>query len=138
MKLRELKSPTGKTYLKIDFDPQNLWILADWQGYPTPNNVATGAIAYLDSMREHGCHSVLNDNRNLVGPWDQSLDWLEKHWIPYAIGSGLKYFAHIGELHAFSTNSATGLKALIKDAFQMELFNDIEKAKAWLRSNNAQ
>ncbi|MCC9138182.1 STAS/SEC14 domain-containing protein [Pontibacter silvestris] len=136
MKLKELKSATGKTFLRIGFDTQNQWVHADWHGYPTPDNVATGAIAYLNSMKEHDCHSVLNDNRNLVGPWDQSLDWLEKEWIPYAVRSGLKHFAHVGDNHSFSTNSASNFKTRIKGAFEMEIFDDVEKAKAWLKANN--
>jgi len=133
MILEELRSSTGKIFLRISYDAHTDWIHADWIGYPTPDNVARGALAYLDHMQAKGCHAVLNDNRNLVGAWDQSVAWLAKEWIPYALRSGLKCWAHIDNTDAFSTKSASALGALIKDRFEYGIFDDVEEARAWLK-----
>ena len=131
----ELKTFTGKTYLRIQADLDENWIYSDWIGYPTPENVAKGALAYLDMLQAHNMNSILNDNRNLVGRWDQSLDWVREVWLPYAVKSGLKYFAHIAPSEALSASAAGIMKEFVKAKVNMQVFNDIETAKAWLRSN---
>lgn len=106
---------------------------ADWVGYPTANNVATGASAYLDQMQQQKLHGVLNDNRHLVGRWDSSLEWLEKNWIPHAVQCGLRWWAHLDKPEAMSAESAAALKKLVGGRFEFELFSDQEVAEAWLR-----
>ncbi|MBC3538387.1 STAS/SEC14 domain-containing protein [Rufibacter sediminis] len=126
-------TPTGKVFLQIDLQPQGPWIHSNWIGYPTHENVAKGAFKYLDWMREKGCTAVLNDNRQLVGRWDQSLDWLEQNWIPYAVKTGLKYWAHLDNLSALSANSADQLQERVKGKFEVKLFDDQTAAESWLR-----
>jgi hypothetical protein len=52
MLLEELRSPIGKPYLFIHHPDREPWIYADWVGYPTANNVAAGALAYLNWMQK--------------------------------------------------------------------------------------
>ncbi|WP_210466349.1 hypothetical protein [Rufibacter roseolus] len=131
-RLEEMLSSTGKIFLQIDLQPQGPWIYNNWIGYPTHDNVAKGAFKYLDWMQAKGCSAVLNDNRNLVGRWDGSMDWLEQNWIPYAVKSGLKYWAHLDNLSTFSAQSADQLQARIKGKFEVKLFEDRAAAEAWL------
>ncbi|WP_207432611.1 STAS/SEC14 domain-containing protein [Sabulibacter ruber] len=133
-RLEELLSPTGKVFLQIDLDANDQWIYANWIGYPTHDNVAKGAFAYLDWMQAKGRSAVLNDNRNLVGRWDNSLDWLEQHWIPYAVKKGLKYWAHLDTTGTFSADSADQLRARVRGRFEVQLFDDQAAAENWLRS----
>ena len=137
MLLEELRSPVGKLYLSIQQPENAQWIYADWMGYPTPNNVATGAIAYLDWMQKQRLHAVLNDNRHLVGRWDNSLDWLEQVWVPHAVQCGVRYWAHLDNAEAMSAQSAAALRARINGKFEVEMFSEQAAAEAWLRSRLA-
>ncbi|MFB9865027.1 STAS/SEC14 domain-containing protein [Rufibacter immobilis] len=130
-----MSSTTGKVFLQIELEPGQQWIYANWIGYPTPDNVAKGAFAYLDWMQAKGCTAVLNDNRQLVGRWDQSLDWLEKQWIPYALKTGLKHWAHLDNLATFSASSADQLRERVKGRFEIQLFDDQAAAEEWLRKH---
>ena len=132
----ELKTSTGKTFLRIKADQTENWIYTDWIGYPTPENVARGALAYLDAMKANNFNAILNDNRNLVGRWDQSLDWVRQVWLPYAVKSGLKRFAHIAPKEAMSTGAAGIMREYLKGKIEMQVFNNLEEAKVWLRSHN--
>jgi len=129
----ELKSSTGKIYLKIKPDLSEKWIYSNWIGYPTPDHVAAGAIAYLDAMKANNFSKVLNDNRNLVGRWDQSLAWIEQVWLPYAVKAGLKKFAHVTHTDALATGAASVMEDLVKDQLEMRVFSDLEAAKSWLQ-----
>lgn len=137
MLLQHLTSALGKTYLSTHHTPPQTWIYADWQGYPTVLNVLTGARAYLDDMQRLGLRAVLNDNRHLVGRWDASLEFLEQQWIPYAVQTGLRYWAHLDTPGSFSAESAAALRGLIKGRFEVELFEDELRAQAWLRQKTA-
>ncbi|NDK55033.1 STAS/SEC14 domain-containing protein [Pontibacter fetidus] len=136
IKTEELKSSTGKIYLKIKADLAEKWIYSDWIGYPMPEYVAEGAIAYLDVLKAHNFSKILNDNRNLVGRWDQSLNWIKEVWLPYAVKSGLKRFAHVTHADALATGAATIMQQLVKGHLEMQVFSDLETAKNWLREIN--
>lgn len=134
MFLEELYSSVGKLFLDIHYQAEGPWIYADWVGYPTSGNVLKGARAYLDQMQRQQCVAVLNDNRHLVGGWNASLDWLEREWIPYAVQTGLKYWAHLDNPDAFSQESAAALRERVNGRFQIELFDNLPAAQAWLRA----
>lgn len=133
----ELRSPTGKIYLLISRPDQAPWVYADWVGYPTATNVATGGLAYLTQMQEQKLHGVLNDNRHLVGRWDSSLEWLRQHWLPHAVQCGLRYWAHLDTPGAMSVESANGLRKLVAGKFEIALFTDQAAAEQWLRAGLA-
>jgi hypothetical protein len=137
MLLEELRSPIGKPYLLVHQPGHEPWIYADWTGYPTANNVATGALAYLNWMQKQQLHGVLNDNRHLVGRWDNSLDWLRQTWLPHAARCGLRYWAHLDNAGAMSAGSATALRELVGGQFEVEIFQDQGAAEQWLRAGLA-
>jgi hypothetical protein len=137
MLLEELRSPIGKPYLFIHHPDREPWIYADWVGYPTANNVAAGALAYLNWMQKEQLHGVLNDNRHLVGRWDNSLDWLQQTWLPHAAKCGLRYWAHLDNPGAMSAASATALRQLVGGQFKVEIFQELGAAEQWLRAGLA-
>ena len=131
--MREIKSATGKTFLTITYDQENNWIMNDWFGYVTVDNVMQGGLAFLEQLRSHNCCAGLNSNLNLVGPWDRSLPWIEEVWIPEAVKHGLRHYAMVVREESFSQESAEGMKALVADRFNVEVFYDMDEARQWLR-----
>ena len=90
-----LKNSLNNTFFTLEFDPINNWYFANWIGYASPENVKEGALRYLELMKEKPSAFLLNNNQELVGPWEKANDWLENVWIPQARELGLKYMAHI-------------------------------------------
>ncbi len=133
-RLAELKSPTGKTYLTIDYDQHNNWIYNNWIGYATLENVKQGAMAVLDAFRKYPevCCG-LNDNRQLVGPWDQSVEWIEKEWMPLVAAAGLRYYAHIVDKESFAAASSKNMASRTTGHFTMRIFDNLKDAEKWLR-----
>lgn len=133
MKVQELKTATGKTFLTISFDEHNNWIYNDWSGYVSPDNVMQGCLSVLEAIEKYKAPASLNDNRHLVGPWDQSVDWIEQEWTPRAVAAGLRYFAQVVDENSFAATSSADLLSKVQDRFLMRIFRDQESARDWLK-----
>ena len=72
--IQELQNALGRTYLTLQHDAGNSWVLASWAGYLTADSVRTGSEACTDAIASTGCAGLLNDARRISGPWDHSLD----------------------------------------------------------------
>ena len=132
-----LKNSLNNTFLTLEFDPINNWYFANWIGYASPENVKEGALKYLELMKEKPSAFLLNNNQELVGPWDKANDWLENIWIPQARELGLKYMAHILAPNIAAALSSQDLHRRVDGHFEMRIFGEMEKGKAWLRQNQA-
>jgi hypothetical protein len=128
----ELKSPTNRVYLTIDTDHLNRWVSVNWQGYLTKESIQTGAQAYTNALAEAGYACVLNDTREVRGPWDHSLEWVVNVWAPAAAAAGLRYFAMITTPDSFAEESASAFYAQLT-AFEAKVFDNLAEAQTWLR-----
>ena len=131
------KNNLNNVFLTIEYDRTNNWIYANWIGYSSPENVKTGASAHLELMREHHCPYLLNNNKEVLGPWDKANDWLQEVWIPQARDLGLRYMAHVLAPNIAAALSGQDLQRRVDDIFEMRIFGDLPKAMAWLKQNQA-
>ena len=130
---RELKNASGQIFLTIELDNQGRWIHANWFGYQTRVSIRQGADTYLEILAASKCPYLLNDNRLVAGPWSQMTDWIAQDWAPRAIAQGLTHFAHVISPESLARLSAQNLQYRIGSSFQMEIFEQAEKAQAWLQ-----
>ena len=132
--MQELKSPTNRVYLTIDTDHVNRWVAVNWQGYLTKESIQAGARAYTQTLAASGYSCVLNDTRQVRGPWDHSLEWVINVWAPEAAAAGLRHFAMITTPDSFAEESASAFYAQLT-AFQAKVFANLDDAQAWLREH---
>jgi hypothetical protein len=133
IKIAELTSATGKTFLTIAYDAANNWIYNNWIGYVSPENVKLGSIAVLEAFQTHQTPYGLNDNQELVGRWDEAVDWIEQVWMPQAAAAGLRCYAHVTNQESFAAASAAEMESRTNGLFQMRIFGDMDSAKSWLK-----
>ncbi|UOQ53785.1 STAS/SEC14 domain-containing protein [Hymenobacter cellulosivorans] len=131
--IQELTSPTGRVYLTVETDTENKWILVNWMGYLTSDSIKAGAAAYTAALAKSGFSCVLNDTREVRGPWDHSIDWVVNEWAPNAAAAGLRYFAMITTPETLAQESASSFYEQLT-AFHAEVFDNREAAQQWLRS----
>lgn len=131
--LTELINGFGKVYLRIDYDAANHWVYNEWVGYQTYVGIVAGADACLLPLAKHGCACLLNDNRQVIGPWDHTVEWIVTDWAPRAIAGGLTHFANVVSAEALAASSAQAMALGLHGQLQMHLFADIELARQWLR-----
>src|SRR5688500_2483281 len=92
---KELKRRDGEIFITLEYQPKENWIYVNWIGLQSVETVKEGGQAMLEMLQQTGCHKILNDNRELVGPWDNANDWVEQTWTPNMIANGLRYLAFI-------------------------------------------
>ncbi|MFC5272192.1 hypothetical protein [Adhaeribacter terreus] len=134
----ELLNNLNKPFLRWEYDKENNWLYLNWISFVTKDNLIKGADLVLEIIQKNHYAYILNDNRELCGPWDSSNDYLECNWISQMKEAGLQYFAHVLAPNVAGALSAQDLHRRANGIFNMQLFGDVEKAKQWLKSMQAQ
>jgi hypothetical protein len=129
----DLTNGFGKVYLRITYDPANHWVYNDWIGYQTYVGIVSGADACLLLLAENKCAYLLNDNRQVIGPWDHAVEWIVANWAPRAIAGGLTHFANVVSPESLAASSAQSMALGLDGQLQMRLFSDVDEAKQWLQ-----
>jgi hypothetical protein len=129
----DLTNGFGKVYLRITYEPANHWVCNDWIGYQTYVGIVAGADACLAPLVENKCAYLLNDNRQVIGPWDHAVEWIVTSWAPRAIAGGLTHFANVVSPESLAASSAQSMALGLSGQLQMHLFSDIDEAKQWLQ-----
>lgn len=132
---QELRNAFGKVFLTIEVDARNRWVHVNWTGYLTADNIRTGAAAYTAALQRAGFSCVLNDSREVVASWSHSLDWVLREWAPTAARAGLRHFAMVTVPDTLAGSTAADFYTNLT-AFRAEVFDDMEKARDWLRSHS--
>ena len=131
---KQLQNKRGKVYYTIEYDPANHWNYSNWLGFVSIEEVIAGCEEGLELIIANGCPSLLNDNRQISGPWSGANEWIVQSWMPRALEAGLKRFAHIVSPNVFSALSAQQLVSRVEDlGFEMRIFEDQPSAEAWLK-----
>lgn len=129
---RQLRNRVGAVFITISYNAEKDFIYNDWSGLLSVENVKEGAMAVLEILRETKSKKVLNDNRNIIGPWDKANDWIAEVWMPEALSLGLEQFAHILSPGVFGALSAEQMLTNAGGKFRMKLFSDEDIALSWL------
>ena len=133
----ELTNGFGKVYLTTEFEKANGWVYNNWIGYQTLAGIMAGADACLIPLQKNTCAYLLNDNREVVGPWDHAVEWIVTDWAPRAIAIGLTHFANVVSPDSMAALSAESMRLGLDGQLQMRMFGNIDEAKAWLREAQA-
>ncbi len=129
----DLTNGFGKVYLRIAYDAASHWVYNDWIGCQTYVGIVAGADAYLLPLAENRCAYLLNDNCQVIGPWDHAVEWIVTNRAPRAITSGLTRFANVVSPESLAASSAQSMALGLEGQLQMHLFSDMQEAQQWLR-----
>lgn len=130
--VREVTNAFGKTFLTMEYEPQNHLTRNTWQGYLTLESIMRGANVGLEFLAETRCPYLLNDNTHVTGPWDHAVTWIGQDWTPRAIALGLTHFAHVVDVKSFAALSAEAMVSGVAGQFEMRIFGQVEDARRWL------
>ena len=133
MFLNENRDVDGSACL-LELDETNGWLRATWTGYINHEEAVNGAESYLHAASAHPCAYLLNDNTSMRGPWFDSIDWLERVWVPQALRLGLRYVAHVPQQGDPMGYGTTHLRNPSGGQFELQIFERVADAEQWLRS----
>ncbi|MCU0448242.1 MAG: STAS/SEC14 domain-containing protein [Bernardetiaceae bacterium] len=130
----ELKNEGGYVYLILEPDHQNKWLYYRWRGFLLMDELKTGFAKVLDLVEKEQFTAVLADHANIVGPWNEVVDWLANEWTPRANQAGLTHLAIRTASDLFSNIS---LEMFLMDNrsphYHTKVFESLDDAKHWLR-----
>ncbi|MGV3589584.1 MAG: hypothetical protein ACO1OF_21435 [Adhaeribacter sp.] len=131
---REVKNQAGNTFLMLEYDPENKWLYLNWIGYQNLDNIKQGLREVWTMFRRFRFSKVLNDNRELIGPWDKANDWLQHELGPETTPVRIKHIAHVISPGIFGQLSVQDLQARLLNKIEIKLFEDISRAQDWLKT----
>ena len=105
------------------------WIYVKWMGNSSVEEIKAGAEKILYFMKAQRCSKVLNDHSLRTGIWSESIDWIEKDWLPRMEAAGLKMMALVYPLDRYSQLSTDKAVAQITTNISFLTFHNIETAK---------
>lgn len=110
------------------------WLRATWRGFVDTEEAMRGAESYLRTLAGLRSPLLLNDNVALLGPWFDSVEWLERIWLPQARQMGLRYIAHVVQADSLSDILTVMLRGGPVSGVEIQIFQQVAEAEAWLRT----
>jgi hypothetical protein len=133
MLLHSLLFTTGG-YCQLTFEQPQGWLRATWVGQINTHDAMSGARNYLAQAAPFHCPYLLNDNEALRGPWFDSIEWLERAWLPQALHLDLRYIAHVVQADTHSDILTLTNPTSVAGQLELQFFDDVASAEEWLRS----
>ncbi|MGV3502938.1 MAG: hypothetical protein ACO1O1_04475 [Adhaeribacter sp.] len=130
----ELRKGNGDVFLEARRMPDNSFIMVSWIGIQSMETVVMGGNNILALLQERPCPGMLNSNKELIGPWEEAVNWLAFKWAPKAKAAGLQYLAHVLSPGVYGQKSFEALYPKLASYLQVETFQDERSAQAWLQA----
>ncbi|WP_324680504.1 hypothetical protein [Hymenobacter sp. GOD-10R] len=118
----------------LTYDESEGWLRATWRGYIDATEAMHGASEYLTHVGPLHCAYLLNDNSALRGSWFDSVEWLERVWLPQALQRGLHYVAHVVQADTRTDILTLTFPAPLVGMLELQIFHQVAEAEEWLRS----
>jgi hypothetical protein len=130
---KELHKANGDVFCEIVRVPDNAFIYVNWIGIQSLETIVMGSNQVLHLLREKACPAILNNNHELIGPWDIAVSWVGGKWAPQAKALGLHYYAHVLSYGIFGKRSFEKLVPDLKLHFKVKSFEEEAMAAEWIR-----
>lgn len=133
MILETLRNSFGDVFVTIEIN-EELNCIQDTWGHPfeTQENFRNALEVIVDLLKKHNLQKWLADLREMKGSWDFNRNWMVDELMPKARKAGLKYEAIVVPKQIFSKLSTVETISLL-EGYEIRQFDDIEKAKTWLK-----
>ncbi|HEX8329387.1 MAG TPA: hypothetical protein VF629_17760 [Hymenobacter sp.] len=118
----------------LAYDEAEHWLRATWRGFVDMAEAQRGASNYLQVLASVQCAYLLNDNVALHGPWFDSIEWLQRIWLPQALSLGLRYVAHVVQADTLFDTVTAHVRGSEVEGLELQIFQQVAEAEAWLRS----
>ena len=120
----------------LTFEQPDGWLRSTWTGFIGTDQAMRGARNYLEQVEAipFECPYFLNDNVHLRGPWFDTVEWLERAWLPQAQRLGLRYVAHVVQADTRLDVLTLSQAHRQIEGLEVQLFEEIAAAEEWLRS----
>lgn len=117
--------------LEIRYDATHGILHCTWLGFQSEHDLKASGLIIYDCFVRMKCNKVLNDNTDVLGPWNHSTEWTTTQWFPSMLEAGLKHFAWVLPRDLFAQLS---IKRVQPEESVVRYFNSRAEGVAWLMS----
>ena len=115
----------------VEYNDEVNYLYLNWTGFQTEQDIYESGEEIIKIFAGlSGCSKVLNDNRQVNGPWNKASEWTQNYWFPEMIKAGLQHFAWIFPDNVFAELSAS--KAM-PNTEMVHKFDTYQSAENWLK-----
>ncbi|NDK56650.1 hypothetical protein [Pontibacter fetidus] len=133
MDKQELRKSNGDVFFEAERATDNSFICVNWIGVQSLESIVMGGNLLLAMLRKQSCQTIVNNNHELVGPWEVGINFMAYKWAPEAKVLGVKFFAHILSYGIYGRSSFEAFAPLVKSFFEVASFEDESAAKTWAK-----
>ncbi len=120
--------------IEISFEAETQILYSRWLGHQDSELIRKSGEALFALFLEKQVKKVLNDNRLVIGPWYDAVDWAAQDWFPQIMNAGLRHFAWIlPSTDVFAKLSAMHVVDHLNATGVIEVFYNYEDAYDWLK-----
>ena len=138
MDKKELKKANGDVFFEAEHRAGNSYIYVNWIGIQSLETVMLGGNTILAMLRAKPCPVILNNNHELVGPWNEGAAYMGSSWAPKAKLYGIKQFLQVLAPGIYGRRSFQDFQNKAQQQFQIETFETDEEAISWLQAHLVQ
>jgi len=113
----------------VEYNEKINYVYLRWRGFQREEDIYESGEKILEIFKGLDCRKILNDNREVRGPWNKASEWTQNYWFPNMIEAGLQKFAWVFPENLFAELSAT--KAM-PNSDLIHKFDTYEAAETWL------
>lgn len=119
----------SKSNIEVTHHTTKNYLHLNWKGFQREEDIYESGEEILKIFQDLDCSKILNDNREVEGPWNKAADWTQTYWFPKMIEAGLQQFAWVFPTNLFAELSAT---EAMPDTELIRKFHSYAKAEEWL------
>ena len=120
----------------VRWDEPTKTAFIEWRGFADGQDYRNALNTLLEVMTSRGTRKILADTRlsKVITPEDQV--WVTTNWMPRAVQAGFKWSALIVPKSALGKMSIDRMVEKLgpDNVVETKYFDDLEKARKWLRS----
>jgi hypothetical protein len=125
-------------FITIDWDDQTECVVSTMKGFAEGKAYRKALDKGLELLERHGSNKWLGDMRNGAVMNQDDLAWVQNDWRPRATKAGLCWTALVMKDQALARMQIDRLTKTIERVegrnIETAYFDDVDEAKAWLRS----
>jgi PAS domain S-box-containing protein len=119
--------------MHVKYDNALRSVVAEWDGFQSLHSIKTGCLKLLNVVTEQGAKYIFNDNTDVIGTWNEAVDWVAAEFFPMLQNAGVTHIAWVYSPSTFSRLSADMTIANINMDIVVKTFDDAAKARRWLK-----
>jgi hypothetical protein len=118
-------------HIDVSHDAITNILYCRWRGIQRTEGIMSAGMEILGITKTKGISRILNDNREVRGPWLNAATWASEEWFPLMQQAGLKHFAWILPRNLFAEVSAI---VAMRHSKVVSTFKSYDQAHQWLLS----